>query len=84
MQLAEIQKAEDELKTAKGDIFKAAGMILIKSEKTQVKNDLATQKETIEVRMKSFEKQESILKTHLTEIQAKLMESFKSKSPATQ
>ncbi len=54
-------------------------MILIKSEKNQVKNDLATQKETIEVRLKSFEKQESILKARLTEIQAKLMESFKSK-----
>lgn len=79
LQLTEINKAEDELKTSKGDIYKAAGMILIKSEKESVKTDLASQKETIEVRMKSFEKQESLLKTKLTNIQTELMESFKTK-----
>jgi len=34
--------------------------------------------------MKSVEKQESLLKTRLTEVQAKLMESFKEKGPAAQ
>ncbi len=82
LQVAEIEKAEDELKDAKGDVFKAAGMILIKSEKDDIKKDLASQKETIEVRMKTFDKQETILKTRISEIQSKLMDSLKDNSAA--
>ncbi len=73
IQLAEFEKAADDLKNTKSDeIFKVSGTILIKSSKKDVQKDLEEQKETLDVRMKTFDKQENLLRDKLMEVQKKL------------
>ncbi len=73
IQLAEFEKAADDLKNTKSDeIFKVSGTILIKSSKKAVQKDLEEQKETLDVRMKTFDKQENLLRDKLMEVQKKL------------
>ncbi|MCK5474083.1 MAG: prefoldin subunit beta [Candidatus Aenigmarchaeota archaeon] len=73
IQLAEFEKASEDLKNTKSDeIFKVSGTILIKSSKKDVGKDLEEQKETLEVRMKTFDKQENLLRDKLMEVQKKL------------
>lgn len=74
MQLSEVEKALDDLKSTKSEeIFKVSGTILIKSDKKTVMSDLEEQKETFEVRMKTYDKQENMLRDKLMDVQKKLM-----------
>ena len=73
MQNMEIDKALEELGKVKDeDVFKAVGPILIKSEKGKLKNELEEKKETIDLRLKSLQKQEARMKEKLEESQKKL------------
>lgn len=74
MQLTEVEKALEDLKKTKSEeIFKVSGTILIKSDKKTVMSDLEEQKETFDVRMKTYDKQENMLRDKLMDVQKKLM-----------
>ena len=74
MQLAEIEKALEDLKNTKSEeVFKVSGTILIKSDKKTVMSDLEEQKETSDIRMKTYDKQENMIRDKLMDIQKKLM-----------
>ena len=73
IQNMEIDKALEELKKVKNeDVFKAVGPILIKSEKKELEKELNEKKETIDLRLKSLQKQENRMKERLEESQKKL------------
>jgi prefoldin beta subunit len=73
IQNMEIDKALEELKKVKNeDVFKAVGPILIKSEKGELEKELNEKKETIDLRLKSLQKQENRMKERLDESQKKL------------
>jgi prefoldin beta subunit len=80
IQSMEIDKALDELKKIKNEeVFKAVGPILIKSEKAKLTKELEERKETIDLRLKSLQKQESRLKERMDQGQEKLEEVLKAK-----
>jgi len=78
IQNIEIEKALDELKKATTeDVYKAVGPILIKSTKKELEKELGEKKETVDLRIKSLQKQEDRLKDKLKESQEKFEEFLK-------
>lgn len=79
VQSTEIDKALEELKKATTeDVYKAVGPILIKSTKKDLEKELGEKKETMELRLKSLQKQEDRLKERLKEAQEKFEEFLRS------
>jgi prefoldin beta subunit len=78
IQKMELEKALEELKKATSeDVYKAVGPILIKSTKKDLDKELAEKNETIELRLKSLQKQEDRIKEKLKEVQGKFEEFLK-------
>jgi prefoldin beta subunit len=59
--LLEIEKSGDE-------IFKIIGQLMIKTEKSKIKNELTEKKKILSMRIQSFEKQESYLREKIDKI----------------
>lgn len=73
LQLKETEKALDELEGLKNpEIHKAVGQILIKAEKSTIVKELKEKAETLGLRLKTLEKQESQLKDRMKSIQDRL------------
>jgi len=82
LQNLDINNALKELEKSKeDDVYKAVGPILIKSNKKDLEKELKERKETIEIRLKSLEKQEAKLKEKLEEGQKKIQELLKTQKP---
>ena len=80
MQILEIKKALEELgKTKEKEVYKVAGPILIKATKTEVKKDLKDKEDTLNVRLKSLEKEEKKIKIKIDEIKEQLTAAIKKK-----
>jgi prefoldin beta subunit len=78
IQNMEIEKALEELgKSEHDDVYKAVGPILIKSTKKDLTKELNEKKETIDLRIKSLQKQETRLKDKLKESQERFEDIFK-------
>jgi prefoldin beta subunit len=73
IQATSIQQSLDELgKTKEKTVFKAVGNILINADTTVVKKELEEKKESLDLRLKSVEKQEQSLVNKLNKIKAEL------------
>ncbi len=84
IQNMEIEKALEELnKIEHDDVYKAVGPILIKSTKNELSKELKERKETIELRLKSLQKQENRLREKLKEYQEKFEDVLKSQKKKT-
>jgi len=78
LQNMEIDKSMEELKkVVNEDVYKAVGPILIKSNKKDLETELKEKKETIDLRLKSLQKQEDRLKEKMKEAQEKFELVFK-------
>jgi prefoldin beta subunit len=78
IQKMELDKALEELKkVTTEDVYKAVGPILIKSTKKDLDKELTEKNETIELRLKSLQKQEDRIKERLKEVQGKFEEFLK-------
>ena len=73
LELNDILSAINELKTAKGDVFKQSGVIIIKSNPDTLTNDLEEKKEMLEIKLKSLEKKDLAIKERLQKIQHQFM-----------
>jgi len=79
IQSMELDKALEELKKATTeDVYKAVGPILVKSTKKDLEIELVEKKETIELRLKSLQKQEDRIKEKLKDVQGKFEDFLKS------
>jgi prefoldin beta subunit len=79
MKLREVVHTFDELKTLSDDaaIYRPIGGLLVKAKgKAEVEGILTDEKETLEVRLKSLERQESHLKEKYTQMQKELTEAL--------
>lgn len=77
-QLLETESALKELeKTNKA--YKIVGNIMVASDKETIKKELEEKKKTIDIRLKSLEKQEKTIKDKATIIQKEVMEKLKEK-----
>ncbi len=74
MELKEIELALKELEKVgeKATVYKSAGGILVKAKKKDVVDELTEKKETIEVRIKTLERQEERIKKRFDELQNKI------------
>jgi len=80
MQILEIKKALEELeKTDQKEVYKVAGPILVKTEKTEVKKDLKEKEDVLNVRLKSLEKEEKRVKIKIDDIKEQLTAAMKKK-----
>jgi len=79
MQLDDADMALGELSKAEGDVYKNAGLLMIKTSKEAAKKDLNEKKEFINVRMNSLAKQEEGVRERLEELKVKLETALKRK-----
>ncbi len=73
-ELREIERALSVLKDLPPDveIYRATGHLLIKVKKEDAEKELNERKELIELRMKTLDKQESLIRQQLAEVQSKV------------
>lgn len=73
LQLSEVRNALKEIeKTSEGAVYKLVGNVLVSKNREELVSELNEKKETLEIRLKSLEKQESLLRKQLEELEKKL------------
>ena len=85
LEITEIDQALNELQklTDNAIIYKSAGSLLIKAEKTKVTNELNERKELLNTRVTVLGKQEERLRNQLKDIQTQLQKDLRPVSPST-
>lgn len=78
-QLEEADAALQELGRSDGEVYKSAGMIMIKTTKADAEKELAEKKEIVGVRMNSLVKQETAVRDRLEELKGKVEAATKKK-----
>lgn len=86
LEIVETERALEELnKTSTSDsIYKAAGPLLIKSEKDTIEKELSEKKELANTRVMVLGKQESRVKENLKEVENKINQMLKGTQSTTQ
>jgi prefoldin beta subunit len=77
-QLIEVESALKELKN-KEEAYKIVGNIMVAAKKEELEKDLNQKKETIQLRIKTLEKQESAIKEKAQAMQKEVMEELTKK-----
>ena len=75
--LMENENALKEINETKKQAYKIIGSIMIAAEKEELKKDLDSEKEILDLRIKSIEKQENRLKERTQELQKEIMKELK-------
>ncbi|MFH2028246.1 MAG: prefoldin subunit beta [Nanoarchaeota archaeon] len=75
-QLVEISSAVTELESS-NESYKIIGNIMVSSKKDDLKKELETKKETLNIRIKTLEKQENSIKEKAQKLQSDVMEEMK-------
>ncbi len=78
-QLFEIDNALKELEKTKDETYKIVGPIMVAANKKDIKDDLQSKKEILELRIKNLEKQERKIKEEATQLQGEVMKKLKQK-----
>jgi len=76
MELAETNSALEEIQKAGDEVFKIIGQLMIKSEKSKIKEELLNKLKILEIRIKSFEKQEHSLAEQLEKLRDEVTKSM--------
>lgn len=77
-QLAEFDSAFQELQNSP-KAYKIIGNIMVKQDIEKMKDEIASKKEMLEIRIKSIEKQEQKIKEKINDTQKKVMRGIKKK-----
>lgn len=77
IQINEVNHAVEELKKAKGEIYKSVGAIVLSTTKESAEKDLKERKELLEVKLNAITKQEEKLRSTVMDSQKKLQERMK-------
>ena len=78
VQLIEVESALKELETT-DSAYKLVGNIMVSSKKGDLKKELSSKKETMDLRVKTLEKQESQIKEKATKLREEVMEKMEEK-----
>jgi len=73
IELRETQAALKELEKSGEEVFKIIGQLMIKTDKKDMKEELINKEKIIDLRIKSFEKQEHALSEKLGELQREIL-----------
>jgi len=84
MEQTEVEQTLNELQKTVDDavIYKSAGSLLVKAEKTKVTEELVERKELLNTRSKVLARQEDRLRSQVKEVQTKLQEDLRPVSPS--
>ncbi|MFH0736977.1 MAG: prefoldin subunit beta [Candidatus Micrarchaeota archaeon] len=77
IQLNEIRHALEELKKAKGDVYRSVGAVLLHTSKDAAETDLKERNELVDVKLNAISKQEEKLRTTVMDAQKKLQEKMR-------
>jgi len=77
MELSETTSALQEIEKSGDEIFKIIGQLMIKSEKSKIKEELLNKEKILNTRIKSFEKQEDFISEKLEKIREEVMKDIK-------
>jgi len=75
--LLENENALKEINETKGQSYKIIGNIMVAMEKEEIKKDLNSEKDILELRIKAIEKQENKLKERAQELQKEILKELK-------
>lgn len=78
MQLLEVESAVEELKKTE-KAYRIIGNIMVASDKPTLEKELTEKKDRIEIRVKSFEKQETALKEQAKTLREEVMKAMQTK-----
>ncbi len=72
--LREVQRALEVLKSLPEDaeVYRVAGHLLVRIKKSDAEKELSERKELLELRLRSLEKQESLIRQQISELQSKI------------
>lgn len=76
LQQVEVESAMKELENV-DEAYKIVGNIMILSKKTDIKEELSSKKEIIELRIKSLEKQENHMREKASKLQSEILKEMK-------
>jgi prefoldin beta subunit len=76
MQLSEIESALSELENTK-KAYKIVGNIMVESDKEELKADLGSKKEVLELRIKTMERQETQVREKASKLQEDILKHMK-------
>ncbi len=76
-QLIEVDSALEEIEKTQGKSYKIVGAIMIAANKEDLKKDLSSKKEVIDLRVKAIEKQENQLKEKASKLQQEVLSQIK-------
>lgn len=77
MELAETDSALDELEKAGDEVFKIIGQLMIKSDKSKIKEELLNKQKILNLRISAFEKQEKSLTEQSEKFREEIAKSMK-------
>jgi len=77
MEFAETNSALKEIEKSGDEVFKIIGQLMIKAEKGKINEELLGKQKILELRIKSFDKQENSLAEQLDKIRNELAKSMK-------
>jgi len=77
LQSNEIKHALEELKNAKGQVYRSVGSLMMESSKDEAEKDLKDRQELITVKLTALGKQEEKLRASVSETQKSLQEKMK-------
>lgn len=73
MELSETKSALKEIENSGDEVFKIIGQLMIKTDKTKMKEELSNKEKIITLRIKSIEKQETPLAKKLDDLQKEIV-----------
>ena len=76
MQLVEIESALNELENT-DKAYKIVGSIMVEADKGELKSDLQSKKEMLEIRIKAMDKQESQVREKAQKLQSEILQTMK-------
>ncbi|MEK6840580.1 MAG: prefoldin subunit beta [Nanoarchaeota archaeon] len=73
IEMRETQAALKELEKSGEEVFKIIGQLMIKTDKKEMKEELVNKEKILDLRIRSFEKQEHTLSEKLSELQTEIL-----------
>ncbi len=77
MELNETENALSEVEKTKEDVFKVISNLMIKTDKSKLKEELNRKKDLLNLRLKSISSQENEFSKHLDVLRKEIMKKFK-------
>jgi len=77
MELNETENALSEIEKTKEDVFKIISNLMIKTDKSKLKEELNRKKDLLNLRLKSIDSQENEFSSQLEDLRKEVMKKFK-------